>query len=83
MTLSVQPNGNYDNIVGIREYKSHFVTVGGLNAPKRIECVGTDGISRRQLVKVSNQLHSRKFVCSVSLSNHFINIKYYFRDKMI
>ncbi|XP_033207324.1 serine-protein kinase ATM-like isoform X3 [Belonocnema kinseyi] len=51
MALSVRTNGNYDNIIGIREYKSNFITVGGVNAPKKIECVGTDGIIRRQLVK--------------------------------
>lgn len=60
MTLSVRTNGNYDNTVGIREYKSNFVTVGGVNAPKKIECVGTDGISRRQLVKVSILNHVSK-----------------------
>ncbi|XP_051160028.1 serine-protein kinase ATM-like [Leptopilina boulardi] len=51
MTLSVRKNGNYEHIVGIQKYKNTFVTVGGINAPKRIECIGTDGITRKQLVK--------------------------------
>ncbi|XP_043476471.1 serine-protein kinase ATM-like [Leptopilina heterotoma] len=51
ITMSVRKNGNYENIIGIQKYKNTFVNVGGINAPKKVECIGTDGITRIQLVK--------------------------------
>lgn len=50
--MSVRQNGNYENIIGIQKYKNTYVNVGGINAPKKVECIGTDGITRIQLVKV-------------------------------
>ena len=61
LTLCVRENGNYENIIGVRKYKNNFETVGGINAPKKIECIGTDGIIRRQLVKVSKFSKSAEF----------------------
>lgn len=36
----------------------HYHLAGGVNLPKIIDCVGSDGKSRRQLVKVSVLLSS-------------------------
>lgn len=39
---------------GICKWKSSYGICGGINAPKIIECIGTDGIVRKQLVKVDD-----------------------------
>lgn len=56
LTLLVRPSGNYDNVVGIKAYQETCEFVGGVNAPKKVICVGTDGIQRRQLVKGKDDL---------------------------
>jgi hypothetical protein len=38
--------------VTIKSFKTEFRLAGGLNLPKIIDCVGSDGKERRQLVKV-------------------------------
>jgi hypothetical protein len=43
--------------LGIYKYVETFSLVGGVNAPKKVGCVGTDGIERPQLVKV-------KYMCT-------------------
>jgi hypothetical protein len=51
--------------LGIYRYVDTFSLVGGVNAPKKIGCVGTDGIERPQLIKVEhlfNITHTRKNV---------------------
>jgi hypothetical protein len=40
------------SLLGIHKYADEFCLVGGVNAPKKVRCVGTDGIVRTQLVKV-------------------------------
>lgn len=49
----VDPSGCYDNLVTVRSFLPHYHLAGGVNLPKIIDCVGSDGKSRRQLVKVS------------------------------
>ncbi|CAD6215508.1 GSCOCG00000317001-RA-CDS [Cotesia congregata] len=56
ITLDVDPTGNYDEIVSIYKYEDSFRGVGGMNAPKQIDCIGTDGIRRKQLVKGKDDL---------------------------
>ncbi|XP_070172770.1 serine-protein kinase ATM [Polyergus mexicanus] len=56
LTLLVRPSGNYDNVVGIKAYQETCVFVGGVTAPKKVICVGTDGVQRRQLVKGKDDL---------------------------
>jgi len=43
---------NVKSLLGIHKYVDKFSLVGGVNAPKKVVCVGTDGIERPQLVKV-------------------------------
>lgn len=50
----MDPTGCYENLVTIRSFKPEFRLAGGLNLPKIIDCVGSDGKERRQLVKVSS-----------------------------
>lgn len=56
ISLPVSPSGNYDNVIGIREYRQSCEFVGGITAPKTVVCVGTDGIERRQLIKGKDDL---------------------------
>ncbi|XP_042315979.1 serine-protein kinase ATM isoform X2 [Sceloporus undulatus] len=56
MEIKVDPNGKYENLITIRSFKPEFHLAGGLNLPKIIDCVGSDGIERRQLVKGRDDL---------------------------
>ena len=50
--LQVDPSGKYENLVTVRSFNPEFRLAGGVNLPKIIDCVGSDGRERRQLVKV-------------------------------
>ncbi|XP_012270271.1 serine-protein kinase ATM [Orussus abietinus] len=54
--VPVRPNGNYTDVVGVYKYMDTYEVVGGINAPKKITCVGTDGIPSRELVKGKDDL---------------------------
>ncbi|XP_020292169.1 serine-protein kinase ATM isoform X3 [Pseudomyrmex gracilis] len=56
LSLPVRSSCNYNDVVGIRLYKDTCEFVGGVTAPKKIICVGTDGVQRRQLVKGKDDL---------------------------
>ncbi|XP_074906085.1 serine-protein kinase ATM isoform X2 [Buteo buteo] len=56
MEIKVDPTGCYENLVTIRSFKPEFRLAGGLNLPKIIDCVGSDGKERRQLVKGRDDL---------------------------
>ncbi|XP_062423249.1 serine-protein kinase ATM [Rhea pennata] len=56
MEIKVDPTGSYENLVTIRSFKPEFRLAGGLNLPKIIDCVGSDGKERRQLVKGRDDL---------------------------
>ncbi|XP_076172316.1 serine/threonine-protein kinase tefu isoform X2 [Ptiloglossa arizonensis] len=52
LTIDPKPSRNYNNIISISKYMEAYETVGGLNSPKKLICIGTDGIARYQLIKV-------------------------------
>ncbi|XP_054649530.1 serine-protein kinase ATM isoform X1 [Dunckerocampus dactyliophorus] len=54
--IKVDPSGRYDDVVTIRSFVPHYHLVGGVNLPKIIDCVGSDGKIRRQLVKGKDDL---------------------------
>nr|XP_046474200.1 serine-protein kinase ATM isoform X2 [Neodiprion pinetum] len=56
LSIDIKPNKIYDRIVSIEKYANEFELVGGINAPKKITCLGTDGIRRNQLVKGRDDL---------------------------
>ncbi|XP_033952949.1 serine-protein kinase ATM [Pseudochaenichthys georgianus] len=56
MEIKVDPSGCYDNLVTVRSFLPQYRLVGGVNLPKIIDCVGSDGTSRRQLVKGQDDL---------------------------
>ncbi|EHB14073.1 Serine-protein kinase ATM [Heterocephalus glaber] len=56
MEIKVDPTGEYGNLVTIQSFKTEFRLAGGLNLPKIIDCIGSDGKERRQLVKGRDDL---------------------------
>ncbi|KAF2973693.1 hypothetical protein EK904_004535 [Melospiza melodia maxima] len=56
MEIKVDPTGQYENLVTISSFKQEFRLAGGINLPKIIDCVGSDGKERRQLVKGRDDL---------------------------
>ncbi|XP_039987125.1 serine-protein kinase ATM [Xiphias gladius] len=56
MEIKVDPTGCYDNLVTVRSFMPKYHLAGGVNLPKIIDCVGSDGKSRRQLVKGQDDL---------------------------
>ncbi|XP_060761720.1 serine-protein kinase ATM [Neoarius graeffei] len=56
MEIKVDPSGKYEDLVTISCFKPHYHLAGGVNLPKIIDCVGSDGQSRRQLVKGQDDL---------------------------
>ncbi|MBZ3884274.1 Serine-protein kinase ATM [Sciurus carolinensis] len=56
MEIKVDPTGEYGNLVTVQSFKTEFRLAGGLNLPKIIDCVGSDGKERRQLVKGRDDL---------------------------
>lgn len=56
MEIKVDPSGCYDDIVTIKSFLPQYHLAGGVNLPKIIDCVGSDGRSRRQLVKGQDDL---------------------------
>lgn len=51
--LPIDRSATYTDFVSIQKFASTFKLAGGINLPKIITCVGSDGVNRRQLVKVS------------------------------
>ncbi|XP_034946679.1 serine-protein kinase ATM [Chelonus insularis] len=56
ITPSIEPTGKYSEVISIYKYEDCFEGVGGVNKPKKIVCIGTDGIRRKQLVKGKDDL---------------------------
>jgi len=55
-SLPVDPTCSYEDIVYVKGYKPSFQLIGGINLPKVIECIGSDGNIYKQLVKGSDDL---------------------------
>ncbi|KAK0156293.1 Serine-protein kinase ATM [Merluccius polli] len=54
--IKVDPSGCYYDLVTVSSFKPQYRLVGGVNLPKIIDCVGSDGRSHRQLVKGQDDL---------------------------
>merc|ERR1719369_1698792 len=52
----VRPDRDYSGVCGIAKFSSTYSMVGGVNAPKKMSCTGTDGLVRPQLVKGKDDL---------------------------
>ncbi|XP_014671561.1 PREDICTED: serine-protein kinase ATM-like [Priapulus caudatus] len=56
LELPVDPTCEYKNIVHVVRFAPTFKLAGGLNLPKIITCLSSDGKQRRQLVKARDDL---------------------------
>jgi hypothetical protein len=65
-SIPVDPSGAYADLVSLAGFGEGFKVVGGINLPKIIECLGSDGRSYRQLVKGKDDV--RQVRCSASTS---------------
>ena len=54
--LNIELDGKYDHLVSVSQFGKTFRLCGGINLPKIITCVGSDGKQRTQLVKVDSSL---------------------------
>ncbi|GFO15198.1 serine/threonine-protein kinase atm [Plakobranchus ocellatus] len=54
--LEVDPTGSYSNLVSLVRFDRSFRTAGGVNLPKIITCIGSDGFKRTTLVKGRDDL---------------------------
>ncbi|CAG2191704.1 ATM [Mytilus edulis] len=54
--IKVDPKGSYNNLICVKGFNPTFKLAGGVNLPKIISCIGTDGKTRRQLVKGRDDL---------------------------
>ncbi|EDO36404.1 predicted protein [Nematostella vectensis] len=54
--IKVDPLCRYEEIVYVDRFMPTFSLAGGVNLPKIIACVGSDGVKRRQLVKGRDDL---------------------------
>ena len=52
--VQVDPKCQYKDIIYVKSFEPNFTLAGGINLPKIISCRGSDGVTRRQLVKVRN-----------------------------
>lgn len=72
--LSIDPSGKYDNIIGISHWQKEFSTPGGINAPKRIECIGSNGKRYSQLLKGKDDLRQDAVMQQVfNIMNNMLN----------
>ena len=49
--LPVSGSGDYSHAPTIHSFENQYTTAGGINLPKIIKCMGSDGVSYKQLVK--------------------------------
>lgn len=67
----MDPTGKYENLVTIQSFKAEFRLAGGVNLPKIIDCVGSDGKERRQLVKVRFPFLVQSLKNDITVSDNF------------
>ena len=75
--VPVNAAADYSNAPKIKEFDSHFTTAGGINLPKIIRCLGTDGKWHKQLVKGGSDDLRQDFVLEqiFSLCNWLFSMK--------
>ena len=82
--VPIDPTCRYDDIISIEGFDPCFQLAGGVNLPKVMSCLGSDGKRRRQLVKVRTVDGSLAFDTStkqsagwMSLTSHFYRNMYH------
>ncbi|XP_008191052.1 serine-protein kinase ATM isoform X2 [Tribolium castaneum] len=82
--LPISKFSTYSKIVGISQFGDSYQNVGGINAPKRIICKGTDGINRTQLIKGQDDLRQDAVMQQVfTIMNSLLGINKQTRNLLI
>ena len=58
-SLRISKSGNYletPSFCGVYQFSARYSMVGGINAPKKISCIGSNGKVRPQLLKGKDDL---------------------------
>ncbi|OWR44587.1 serine-protein kinase ATM [Danaus plexippus plexippus] len=55
-TIPIKKDSNYSQIATLSSFESSFELVGGINYPKKISCLGSDGKKRIMLIKGEDDL---------------------------
>ena len=72
--MQVDLSCKYQNITYIEKFANTFKLAGGINLPKIISCIGSDGVARRQLVKGQDDLRQDAVMQQVfGLVNNLLN----------
>ena len=72
--IPVRADRDYSCYPGIEKFEPSFTLVGGINAPKKTECLGTDGIRRPQMIKGMDDLRQDAVMQQVfSLTNQLLD----------
>lgn len=72
--LPIDHSFEYKNIIGVVKWKSEFSSPGGINAPKKVECVGTNGKRYTQLLKGRDDMRQDAVMQQVfSMVNDMLN----------
>jgi len=50
--LGIDKSCQYENVTFLESFNGCFQLVGGVNLPKIVTCIGSDGKRRKQLIKV-------------------------------
>ncbi|XP_044260658.1 serine-protein kinase ATM isoform X2 [Tribolium madens] len=81
--LAVSKSCTYQ-IVGISRFGNSYQNVGGINAPKKIICRGTDGKNRTQLIKGRDDLRQDAVMQQVfTIMNSLLNVNKQTRNLLI
>ena len=54
--LAVRPDRDYSSVPGVAAFLPTYSMIGGINAPKKMSCQGTDGRVRAQMIKNRDDL---------------------------
>lgn len=82
--LHINKTCNYNEIVGISGFGNEYNDVGGINAPKRLTCRGTDGVVRLQLIKGQDDLRQDAVMQQVfTIMNNLLTVNKQTRDLLI
>lgn len=68
MDLAVDRTCRYEHVVSLSRFEPYFQLAGGVNLPKIVTCIGSDGKRRKQLIKVSVYNNSKYVFVVVNVS---------------
>ena len=81
LAIPVRPDSDYSKYPCIQKFDPKFSMVGGINAPKKTSCLGTDGIYYSQLLKGQDDMRQDAVMQQVfGLTNQLLDKNSHTRD---